>query len=162
MKKLELQFLQSELNRTSEWIRFSDRKTAFLSVYYSLGLSMLIAQKKAIADISITDHWEILMLIATGIVFLCGVAFLFLSIFPRIKNKLTNESLFFFGSIADMKFIDFHSKMKKLKEKEAIAQIIEQIYTNSTIAKAKMENTQWSIRLLFLFVLLLVTLITII
>jgi len=50
MEKINLQFLQSELNRVCEWIKFSDKKTGFLSAYYSTIFGLLISQKESILN----------------------------------------------------------------------------------------------------------------
>ena len=160
MKKLELQFLQAELNRISEWIRFSDRKSAFLSVYYSAILGILISQKEQFRDlISTLENWYfclfMLLIILVFLLFFVGLFFLIKSIFPRLKNNLTDKSLFYFGNIAKIKFVDYLKGMEKLTEEESKKQITEQIYTNSIIADQKMKNVQNSIKSLFVLAILI-------
>ncbi len=155
MKKLELQFLQAELNRISEWIRFSDKKSVFLSVYYSAVFGILISQKEKIENLisnlkSLYFYLFILLIILIFLSFSIGLFFLKKSIFPRLKNDFTDKSLFYFGNIAKMKFIDFLKNMGKLTEEESKKQIAEQIYTNSIIADQKMKNVQNSIKALFI------------
>ena len=48
MGNLDLQFLQAELRRVSEWIQFSDKKAAFLSAYYFIIFGLVISQKDSI------------------------------------------------------------------------------------------------------------------
>lgn len=166
MEKFSLQFLQSELNRVSEWIKFADKKTAFLTAYYSVIFGLVISQKDSILN-NLTNYQKwifgfyIVILIGVIISFLIGIFFLFKSIFPRLKNSFTDKSLFYFGHIASMKFVDYSKEIEKLTEDEAKKQITEQIYTNSIIADQKMKNVQNSIKSFIVFsffVLLLILL----
>lgn len=166
MKNFDLQFLQSELNRVSEWIKFADKKTAFLTAYYSVIFGLMISQKDPILN-NLTNYekwmfgFYVVILIGVIFSFLIGIFFLFKSIFPRIKNSFTDKSLFYFGHIASMKFVDYSKEIEKLTEDEAKKQVIEQIYTNSIIADQKMKNVQNSIKSFIVFsffVLLLILL----
>lgn len=166
MEKFNLQFLQSELNRVSEWIKFADKKTAFLTAYYSVIFGLVISQKDSILNNFINyQKWMlgfyIFILVGAITSFVIGIFFLFKSIFPRLKNSFTDKSLFYFSHIASMKFVDYSKEIEKLTEDEAKKQVIEQIYTNSIIAEQKMKNVQKSIKNLIIsvcFVILLLLL----
>jgi len=151
MENFKLQFLQSELNRVSDWIQFSDKKTAFLSAFYSAIFGLVFSQKESVLQHFLTyQRWTayfyFLILIGFVSFFIVGIFFLFKSIFPRLKNSLTDKSLFYFGHVANIKFVDYLEEIKKMTEDEAKKQIIEQIYTNSIIADQKMKNVQKSIK----------------
>lgn len=153
--KMELEFLQNELNRVSYWIRLSDRKSAFLSAYYSALLAVIISYKKNILTIvstaeSCTLNLVILLIFIILISFGLGTFFLFRSVLPRQKNSFTNTSLFYFGSVAKMKLIDYSKQMRKLTKKESKELILEQIYTNSVIADQKMKDVRNSTACLFI------------
>lgn len=99
--KLELQFLQNELNRVSDWIRFTDRKSAFLSVYYSAIFTFIFShidniQKSILnfTDISLCLFGILLILIVIS--FFLGLFFLFNAIFPQLENNYTDTSIFYF------------------------------------------------------------------
>lgn len=166
MKNLNLQFLQTELKRVSEWIQFSDKKTAFLSAYYSAILGLVFSQKESILQHFIiyqkgTIYFYVFVLLGFIIFFLVGIFFLFRSIFPRLENSYVDKSLFYFGDVSNMKFINYLEKMKKLTDDELKKQIIKQIHTNSIIANQKMKNVQSSIKsfiALAIFVALLILL----
>jgi hypothetical protein len=166
MNTFSLNFLQSELNRVSEWIQFSDKKTAFLSAFYSAIFGLVFSQKESILQhFIIYQKWitcfYAFILVGFIIAFVVGIVFLFKSVFPRLKNLFTDKSLFYFGHVANMKFIDYSEEIKKLTEDEAKKQIIEQIYTNSIIANQKMKNVQKSIEsfvALIIFTILLILL----
>lgn len=164
MEKFNLQFLQAELNRVSEWIQFSDKKTAFLSAFYSAIFGLVFSQRESILQhFAIYQKWTtcfyVFIFLGFSIALVVGIFFLFESIFPRLKNSFTDKSLFYFGHVANMKFIDYSEEIKKLTEDEAKKQIIEQIYTNSIIADQKMKNVQKSIKsiiVLAVFAILLI------
>ena len=131
MKKLELSFLQNELNRVSEWIRFSDKKSAFLSAYYSgIFLGIISYKDSVICSISNFQSWGLFFYIVvisiTIGLFILGIFFLISSVFPRLKNTNTDKSLFYFGNIAKLKLIDYFNEMEKLTEDEAKKQITNQ------------------------------------
>lgn len=164
MEKFDLQFLQSELVRTSGWIEFSDKKVAFLSAFHSAVFGLICYQKdRILQNFSVLSKTSLclylILLVGIAISFFVGVSFLVKSIFPKLKNSLTNESLFYFGHVANMKFVDYSRKIKSLTVSSAKEQIIEQIYTNSLIANQKMKNIQRSIKsslVLISFVTLLI------
>ena len=163
MKRLELSFLQNELNRTANWIEFADKKSAFLSAYYSgLFLAVLSYKQHIVSSISSYKGWCLffysgLVIIAIAL-FILGILFLFSSVFPHLKNNLTNKSLFYFGNIAKLKFIDYFKEMEELTEETTKKQISEQIYTNSIIADQKMRNVKNSTKCLFILVILILIL----
>lgn len=163
MKNLDLQFLQKELERVTNFIQLSDRKSAFLSVYYSVVLGVLISfYNEDIFNLCDFFNFFILILFVTILIlFFIGFYFLFSSVFPKLDNNLTTKSLFFFGTISSYKYLDFSKKMEELDEPEARKGIIEQIYTNSDIANKKMKSIKISIKILFLLVALLFLLILI-
>lgn len=158
MKNLDLDFLHSELNRTCEWIKFSDQKSGFVSVYYAAFLGFFISYKDSILPYIESHHGLVLfgyeITLATNIIlFFLGLFWLFNSISPRLKNLTTDKSIFYFGHIAHIKFIDYLKDLKKVSETEAKEQIAEQIHVNSLIASQKMKSIQKSIRILFILVL---------
>jgi len=166
MKKLELSFLQNELNRVSEWIRFSDEKSAFLSAYYSgIFLGIISYKDSVICSISNLKSWTlflyIILIIVTVGLFILGIFFLISSVFPRLKNTNTDKSLFYFGNIAKLKLIDYFDEMEELTEEGVKKQISEQIHTNSIIAAQKMSNVKNSTKCLFVLVILISVLIII-
>ncbi len=165
MGNLDLHFLHAELNRISDWIKFSDQKTGFISAYYSIFIGFLISQKGSISQSLLTyDNWELclysIIFISVIISLLGGLLFLSKSVFPKLTNSYTDESLFYFKHIANKKFVDYVDDVMTLSEETAKKQILEQIYTNSTIANLKMQNVQksisWLIVLAFFIVLLVI------
>ena len=91
MENFNLQFLQSELNRVSEWIQFSDKKTVFLSVYYSAIFGLIISQKESILQNFAIYQKGLLCLyifVFLGVIifFIIGKFFIFKSNFKILKK----------------------------------------------------------------------------
>lgn len=158
MTKIELQFLQKELDRVNEWIHFSDKKGAFLASFYSIIFGILLSQKERIMNV----FWGlelcqrclyILLFLCLIVVFFAGISFLLLSIFPKLNiNIWVNWSLFYFWDVAKTNLSDYTDEVVELSEEKAKIQMAEQIYINSLIAQKKMENIQKSIRFLVLLI----------
>jgi hypothetical protein len=155
MKNIKLDFLHSELNRTTEWVKFSDRKIGFVLVYYSIIVGHLISNKEYIVTyikpLQGLIFWSYgLLLLFTLVSLFVGIFSLFKSIFPRLKNITTDNSIFYFGHISNSKFADYLKELKSISENDMKEQVAEQIHINSVIANQKMQNIQRSIRFLFL------------
>jgi cell division protein FtsL len=146
---MKLEFLQKELERVSDWVRFSDRKIAFLIALDSLIISFIKINYN-IWDFNNLEKIFFVLLLASIV---ASIIFIIYAVFPRLKNKSTNKSLFYFSNISEMKIIDFLEDMENLTEEKAKKQIIEQIHANSKIANQKMKNIEKSIASLILAIL---------
>lgn len=146
MKNNDLQFLQAELSRVSEWIQFADKKAGFIGVFYSAILGLLITKRDEIF-IQLFWHGDCLyglLLLALLIVLGVGAYHLLSTVSPQLKNGNTDRSLFFFGTVAKMKIEDYLKDIKELTEEDAQREVAEQIHTNSVIANAKMASVRKS------------------
>lgn len=65
-----------------------------------------------------------------------------LAIMAKIKNTNNTQSVFFFGTIATMKLLDYKTKLSNMSQQEVLEDLEEQIHTNSMICikKAKCYN----------------------
>lgn len=162
ISKPDLQFFQSELKRVTDWIQFSDKKSAFLATYYAAIFGVIISNKESILEnISKLDGFNIgLYWVNIATITACsayGLYHLSRSVFPSLKNSYTNHSLCYFGTIACMKFMDFSKTIEMTTEEEFKKQIIEQIYTTSLIADQKMKSVQKATYGLIVLIILAVT-----
>ncbi len=161
MKNSDLEFLQLELSRVSDWIKFADTKAGFVAVFYSAVFGFLWSQREAffIRTLCIRDcsaPYVILFIVILALLVL-GIYFLLTTVKPRIDNKNTDESLFFYGTVSQMKIEDYLKDVEEISDEKASRQIKEQIYTNSIIANTKMTNVRRSIdTLVVIGVLLLI------
>ncbi len=144
MAKIDINFLHGELKRVCDWIQFADKKVAFLSAFYSAVIGFCISKKdlwtKDISLLECADFWiQVVLGFALAICLAAGMISIVLAVFPQTKNHFTSKSLFYFGNISDMKFVDFQKAYKELTEEEAKDQITEQIYSNSRVVSRKMS-----------------------
>ncbi len=162
MKNNDLQFLQSELSRVSEWVQFADKKAGFIAVFYSAIFGFLWSQKNEVLSCALSwsdCQWlYTIVLVAIFVLLIMGTYFLFATVSPRLKNWNTDRSLFFFGNIAKTKIEDYLKDIEALTEDEARRQIAEQIHTNSVIADVKMTNAKKSTQVLVVIGILLLIL----
>ncbi len=147
MKNHDLQFLQSELSRVSEWVQFADKKAGFIAVFYSAIFGFLWTQKEDILarvlnGAGICGWIYTAVAVTTLILIFIGLYFLYATVCPRLKNGNTDRSLFYFGNVAKMKIEDYLKDVEKMTEDEACRQVAEQIHTNSVIANAKMNSVK--------------------
>lgn len=153
MKNHDLKFLQSELSRVSDWIKFADAKAGFIAVFYSAIFGFLWTQKEDILahifnGTGIYVVFYPVVVVAILLLIPAGIYFLYATICPQLKNGNTDRSLFYFGNVAKMKIEDYLKDVEKMTEDEACRQIAEQIYTNSVIANAKMGSVRKSTQVL--------------
>lgn len=148
MKCKDLDFLQAELTRTSEWVQFADKKAGFVAVFYSAIFGLLIAQRDEIFSRLFWHHHMncsyALMLFLLIVALIIGAYFLFATVSPRLKNGNTARSLFYFGTVANMKIEDYLKDIEEMTDDEARRQVAEQIHSTSVIADMKMSNVRKS------------------
>lgn len=166
MKNHDLQFLQSELSRVSDWIKFADAKAGFIVVFYSAIFGFLWTQKeniitRVLGGAGICGWTYDVIVFSIIILILVGFYFLYATVCPKLKNGNTDRSLFYFGNVAKMKIEDYLKDVEKMTEEEACRQIAEQIHTNSVIANVKMDSVKKGTQLLVITGVLLLMLLMI-
>lgn len=127
---MNIVFLQSELNRVSDWIRHLDNKANILSALY-IGLATIFGS----SYYNYTGHFFVLKILFI-LFFIFWFITLFISLSPKVIN-LDSSSVFFFWTINKMGFIDFNKKILTMDENAIMEGLSEQIYTNSIIASHK-------------------------
>lgn len=158
--KNNIEFLQNELIRISDWLKFTEQKFTFLSAYYGLWIAYISQNTKDIKKIFIESNYvNIFIFFLFIMTLILWIYFLFKVIFPNLKNISTNKSFFFFWHISSMKILDFIDEFKNLDTNEKEKQLLEQIHTNSVITYEKMNNIVYSFKVLFLNLILFLTLI---
>lgn len=135
MNKISINFLQSELTRIIDLTKFADFKAGFLFTVLTLLINLW--QKTLI-----NYNFTMINMIMDSIILIVVIAALitiFFTVSPRNKNQNTSKSVCFFGTIAEMKIIDFQKCYNNLNDDEIKEQIKEQIHTNSIILSKKMK-----------------------
>lgn len=150
----DINFLHAELLRVSDWIQIADKKAGFVSVYYASLVGYLFSQREE-ALAAYVEYGQLGFLFAIfcaalAIVIVTGVYHLFLSVLPRLNNKNTPSSIFFYGHVSTMSRAAYHTAMLTSSNETLQESLLEQIYTNSVIAAEKMRNIKLSILSLFI------------
>lgn len=137
---MEKEFLLEELKRVSQFVKFADVKTVFLWSLY-IAITVWAFTVKDIILGFLYGRYYIYLIIALIIIW---YYFLLKSILPRIDNKPTSTSFFYFGTVRKMWLTNFLRGFDQLTDAQIKKQLIEQIYINSEIADIKMRNIRYA------------------
>lgn len=136
MNKDQLEYLYSNANR---WINNADAKiNIFIGI--QLGVVGLLFfrvfdwYKSHLPNMSLTE----ILVSSLGIFFvLWSIYHSIKGIFPNLKSRGENGELVYFGAITKVSLDKFRKIVAGATEKQYIDDLVEQIYTNSHIAKDK-------------------------
>ncbi len=133
------------LDNMLDWIGRFDNKS---SVILGLNLGMLAL---LVSNAPTFDKWTSLMwgaavvsLIALGLCFIC----IYLSNFPRTKGP--ENSLFYFGSIAEKSLEDFQEAYSSRTDEEHLDDLLSQTHRNAEILTIKFEHLKAAYLMLIL------------
>lgn len=150
-----IQDLNISLDRINDWIKNCDTKASIMIAVIGVCLTMLaddsvIDLVKNIvvfiaSDINIFKLIYIIIVVLLLLSFLFGFFLLVFTLNPIVKtnvktDNITNSnSVYFFGSIANMKFSNYSSNYSKVVENPdlQIESLKQQVYVNSHIATKK-------------------------
>ncbi len=149
---MDKEFLQKELERTSSWIQFADKKSGFLAVYYSVFIGYIITIKSVIIE-QLTNSVCVSVFDILIIALLCSITFgvyhIFFSVFPNLENSNSKNSLFYYGHIAKLSSSKYNELLYSATEEGVKKHLSEQIHTNSQIANKKMCHVKKAAQALF-------------
>ncbi len=77
-----------------------------------------------------------------------SILYFMLAVIARTKITNNVQSIFFFGSIATMKLLDYKTKVNSMNNQEVLEDLEEQIHTNSMICNRKAKNYNIGIKFL--------------
>lgn len=155
MTILNLEFLQSELERVSDWIKFSDQKAAFISAFYTLFLGVLVDNREAVFKGFAVYHGYMhfvfsLLLLSLVVAWIIGIVYIVYSVFPRLRISLSKkQNLFYFGDVAKMESLEYIESMNTADEQGCQKMILQQIHTNAVIASQKFTSVKKATLILF-------------
>jgi hypothetical protein len=160
MKKEEL---EKSLDRVNHWIIAVDQKISiaiavivgFLTLSIKPTSELLLASWQKISGI------DVALLVIAMLLIVVGAFKLFLSISPRVRSK--SKSLLYFGTISNLSLKQFKKSLANSKNSTYEIDLIEQIHTNSIIAKKKYSHYKDALLVILVAIflwLLLITLIT--
>lgn len=147
------------LEMTNNWISNIDTKVSF-ALTLSVALIGFIFSKslpnvfKVISGVSKLKELTLALIIGAILVSMLytvsfiSIIYFILSIIARIKHPNNIDSVFFFGSIAEMEFLDYKMKVNNMNEKEILEGLKKQIHINSVICNKKVKYYNIGIKLL--------------
>tara|TARA_R110002051_G_scaffold78626_1_gene142202 strand:+ start:9065 stop:9580 length:516 start_codon:yes stop_codon:yes gene_type:complete len=155
------------LDRFDHYIEGANSKGNFLLAFSAFIFGFIVSSFKMIVafDNSEAKSLTIGLLIIVLIVGLVSIAFTIAAVFPFLKTNNSSSkkyhSLVFFNSIADMEEEDFLKQYNQQKNKKVCKDMAKQIYAISKGLKIKYLRISWAIRLVFVQLILLLSIIII-
>lgn len=150
---MDISFFQNELKRVSDWIGHAEKKATILIAFYTFSFGYLIQELDSIKSFLLeTPLFCFFTICIVSVVssWIIGIFYAYLAVKPVLSSKRkTGNSLFYFKSISEMDYVEYMKRINKLKDKEVINQLHEQIYVVSVIASKKMRHVERSIFCLF-------------
>jgi hypothetical protein len=135
-------FIYRSLQASSEWSRFADPKLLGVIVLLGLGLNGLLGNAGALADAHRTGTvwgWMATLFLWIGLG-LAAVTVLAVSmgLFPRLKSRGIEQSLFFFGGIAKYDTASqYEDAVRKLTEAGLQQELARQAWEVAVVAAVK-------------------------
>jgi hypothetical protein len=168
MKEIkEIEQSRYVLNRFDHYIEGANSKGNFLLAFSAFLFGFIVTSFNNIVEFSNckAQSWSTGLLILILILGIISIAFTIAAVFPFLKTNNSSSkkyhSLVFFNSIADMNEEDFLTQYKEQKDKKVCKDIAKQIYAISKGLKTKYSRISWSIRLVFIQLILLLIIIII-
>lgn len=142
--------LELSLERVQKWIASADQKTSiFLALIFGLlGLSGSTLFPFVVSTLNKSSLPSILLLELIAVFVMWSVIKAMLVLRPSLSND--ERSITYFGHISHMKLSEFRQKITKLKPKDYTAELVEQIWMCSVIARTKHVQLSESVLLLFI------------
>ena len=113
-----------------------------------------IANVNKLSELSGVEIFAAVIVVLLYVISFASIGCLMIAVLARIKNSNGVESVFFFGTIGNMKLEKYKEKIDNLADKEIITDLAEQIHTNSRICTKKAKWYNHGMRLLIFTVFL--------
>lgn len=147
------------------WIGNMDAKISFALAFvgilvgyiFSNGMPKIfekIANVDKLSELSGVEILAAVIVVLLYVISFASIGCLMIAVLARIKNSNGVESVFFFGTIGNMKLEKYKERVDNLSEKEIITDLEEQIHTNSRICTKKAKWYNHGMRLLIFSVFL--------
>ncbi|MAT89526.1 MAG: hypothetical protein CMC35_02435 [Flavobacteriaceae bacterium] len=168
MKEInEIEQSRYVLNRFDHYIEGANSKGNFLLAFSAFLFGFIVTSFNDIIGFNNgkAENWTIGLLIGILVIGILSIGFTIAAVFPFLKTNNSSSkkyhSLVFFKSIADMNEEDFLNQYKEQKDKKVCKDIAKQIYSISKGLKTKYNRIRWSIRMVFVQLILLLIIIII-
>lgn len=156
ISRFSMEDLQNNLIRNIDFIKQADTKASYLSALLTAVVGFAVSNLNT-ADWS--KWWDIILASVSLLAVIISIFFIARVIFPTLKEKLSKQSLIYYGTISTMDIEAYKNKRNKLSKKEENDYIMDQVYITSVIVNIKMKNVQrafvsvlFSVALLMVFI----------
>jgi uncharacterized membrane protein len=155
------EFFEKALTAAGEWTRFADPKALGVAVFLSFGANDLIRNARRLffgvpvfgfpEDGTWPEWWVSVAFLGACLFGVLTVVFVSAALFPRLTPK-GPDSLFFFGSIAQIKDpAEYEQQVRAKSPQDLESQIAIQVWNIAKTANKKHRMTQWAYRCLIVF-----------
>lgn len=155
------------LSRFDHYIEGANSKGNFLLAFSTFLFGFIVTSFNDIVEFNCHngENWTKGLLIGILVMGIISIALTIAAVFPFLKtNNSTSKkyhSLVFFNSIAEMEEEDFLKQYKEQKDKKVCKDLAMQIHAISKGLKAKYFRISWSIKIVFIQLILLLLIILI-
>ncbi|WP_251135789.1 Pycsar system effector family protein [Exiguobacterium sp. s133] len=166
-KKLKKEDLIQRLDRHLDWIKSCDTKASIVIAGAGIFLSIFTAEHsinmlnqiltQTIRNINFSNFLYLTLFVISWGGFIHGAYCLVRVLVPMMKKEVLIyqqdtrlDSLYYFESIDDKKFLEFKEKMISETPEEEIEDLLTQIYINARICSAKYSFYRRGIRSIFI------------
>lgn len=153
-QQVNIAFAKDDAYRSLEminaWISNIDTKVSFalalvgVIIGFVMEMGMPVSVQKVCGlsgdeKLTCIDIVSVIIVVLLYIVSFLSIISFMLAIIARVKNLKRTQSIFFFGSIGQMSFLNYRDRVKQMTEQEIIEDLEEQIHTNSQICVQKVK-----------------------
>lgn len=155
------------LNRFDHYIEGANSKGNFLLAFNAFLFGFIVTSFNNIVEFNNCKSQDSTtgLLITTLVIGIISIGFIIAAVFPFLKTNNSSSkkyhSLVFFNSIADMSEEEFLTQYRGQNDKEIYKDIAKQIYAISKGLRTKYNRISWSIRLIFIQLILFLIIILI-
>ena len=152
------QELWNILNKTTDWVKYSDTKAVLLLTVHGVILTIIYANASSVYNYCFENWYTKILSLLVAMTTLISIIYSFLVVNPRLRNS-NPTSLIYFGHIQE-KFKNYSTYYQAVKDTfgdddKLNEQLSEQIHINSIIAWKKFSLYARSMRYFFASLVLL-------
>lgn len=123
---------ETNLRTHLEWVGRYDTKISFVTVISIGMLGVMIDKISSSEDLNI---YTSLILVATTLLLLLSLLFIYLGQYPHIESK--NNSIIFFKTISEMKVDEFIKQFKNTSDEDYLNDTLFQVHINAELLTKK-------------------------
>lgn len=139
---------ETNLQRKLDWVGRHDSRTTFVAGIFIAMMGVLASSSSKV------DNWTIFTYVVfglSGLLLAIGLFFIYKCQYPLTESS--NNSLNYFGTIAEMKFDEFKKKSLSSSDEEYLEDLLYQVHRNSVILQLKFNYLKLALIILSISIL---------